>query len=52
MENITLNEEKYIFGKKDQSGPRSTYVGSGLHTWAKACVCRHAPVYVAKVLEA
>ena len=36
---------------KDQSGPRPTYVGSGLRTWAKACVHNYTPVYATKVLE-
>ena len=36
----------------DQSGPRPMYVGSGLHTWAKACVHKHIPAYVARVSEA
>ena len=34
---------------KDQSGPWPTYVGSGLCTWAKACVRRHNPAYAARV---
>ena len=37
---------------KDQSGSQSTYLGSGLHTWAKACVRRHTPAYAAKASKA
>ena len=31
--------------------PRSTYVGSGLCTWAKACIHRHTPAYTTRVFR-
>ena len=33
----------------EQSGPKTTYVGSSLRMWAKACVRRHIPAYAARV---
>ena len=44
--------KKLFLEINDQSGPQLKYVGSGLCTWAKACVRRHIPVYTARVLEA
>ena len=53
MENITFKMSKILFLEiKNQSGPQPTYVGNGLHTWAKACVRWHIPVYTPRVLEA
>ena len=43
---------KYLFLEiNDQRGPRPTYVGSSLRTWAKACVRRHTPTYANGVSE-
>ena len=40
-----------FFGNKRPKWPLAMYVGSGLCTWAKACVCRHIPAYAARVSE-
>ena len=53
MENITFKMHKNLFLEiNDQSGPRPTYVGHGLCTWAKACVRRHIPMYATRVSKA
>ena len=50
MEIITFQMHKNLFLEiNDQSGHWPMYVGRGLRTWAKACICRHKPAYATRV---
>ena len=50
MENITFLMRKYLLLEiNNKRDPRTTYIGSSLRMWAKACVRRHTFAYVARV---